>query len=61
MSRTISLSIDVASDADLPRVMEALSNHGVALLMEGFNVRVYAYTNGDGEDFLEELSFVEEQ
>ena len=61
MSRTISLSVDVEDDATLPVVLEVLSRHAAGLIMEGFDVRVFAYTSEPGgPDDLEELHWEED-
>lgn len=62
MARTISLSVDVDDDMELPKVMEILSRHACGLIMEGLDVRIFAYTVGeDGTDGMEELFFEDEE
>lgn len=50
MSRTVSLSVDVEDDMELPRVMEILARHMAGLVLEGVDARIFAYTDASEGD-----------
>ena len=50
MSRTVSLSVDIDNDMELPRVMEIMARHMAGLILEGIDARIFAYTSDDDED-----------
>lgn len=41
--RSISLTVDVENDADLPRVLEVLARAAAGLLLDGLESRIYAH------------------
>lgn len=47
MNRTVSLSVDVQDDSDLPRVMEVMGRAAAGLILEGIDARIYSFDTED--------------
>lgn len=41
--RTVCLSVDVAEDSELPRVLEVVARTMAGLVLEGIDARIYTY------------------
>lgn len=47
--RTVSLTVDVAQDSDMPRVLEVLARAAAGLILEGVDARIHAYQFDDAD------------
>jgi hypothetical protein len=47
--RSISLTVDVAQDNDLPRVLDVLARAAAGLLLEGIDTRIHSFQFDDSD------------